>query len=170
MLEFLVVGEFSLNHHFTPQGEHAFSELGVGFVGFFSGEFNIGGGLEELVAADHHSVGEVEGGVERAGGDVNDVGAERQFFVKEAFVFATEKECDAVVSRAFEGRGRKFGGREGRVAVEAGAGGGAGDERTVGNRCFECVERFSGGELGAGVAGELFGFVPIGIGTGIDNG
>ncbi len=89
------------------------------------------------------------------------MGAEGEFFVCQAGIFAPKDEGGFVVRSGIEDDGGDFARQAGMVAIHAGSGAGARNDGALGNCFFQSLEGFSGIEKRIGVAGETSGFVPV---------
>ena len=130
-------------------------------VGFFLDGLVGALGEEEFVAEDEDSLGEVERDVGGVGGYLDEVGAEGDLFVEEAFVLAPEDDGDFSSVRKRGKVGSPFAGRLAMLAVESTAGGRADDGDAVGDGLFEGGAGLALFEDGVGVDGHDFGFLPI---------
>ena len=163
MFEFVFFAKSGFEHHVAPRVEEPVAHFAVGFGGAFARRLVVAasGEQEEFVATDHDGMGEVEGLIDFARGDVDDVGAQCQLFVGEAGVFAPENERGGVVCGRVEDEGGNFAGQARVVAVHAGAGAGACHNRTVGDGFFQGLENFSGIQKLIGMAGEPPSLFPV---------
>jgi len=163
VVEFFGFAESGFKHHVAPRVEESFARGTRGFRRAFAGSFIGGAGCEqkEFVATNHDGVREVERSIDLTRWNVDDVGADGEFFVEEAFVLPSENESGFVVHGGIYNDRGDFARQEGVVTVHAGTRAGARHNGSVGDRLFQSLENLAGVEEVTGVAGQSPGLLPV---------
>ena len=148
MFEFVLFAKSSFKHHVAPRVEEPIAHFPIRFGRAFARRLVVAAACEqeEFVAADHDGVRQVEGLIDFARGDVDDVSTQRQLFVGEAGIFAPEDEGGFVVGGGVEKGGGDFAGQAGVVAVHTGARAGSCHDGAVGDGFFQGLENLAGVE------------------------